>query len=734
MAARSVLPGVVFPAILAIAVPSTLPAAIVSDAFRVRPSFSPAGGGAMAGVGFGGILRCERDGLLVASRASAAPEKLTFIGTPGVAPEGEGALPGRASAFVGRDPSRWVRGAPRFESVLYRNLWPGIDLRVYGAYGAASGVEFDAIVHPGGRPERIAFDGGPSRAAIDAAGGVSFPKSGLVLRAPVVYQTFDGSRRAVSGRYRLARGGRLGFSVGPYDRRRDLTIDPTLAWSQYLGGNGEASGNPFDGAVGDASYNVARDGDGNTYVVGYTGSANFPTLDPISTVALGNEDAFVAKFDAAGTPQFISVVGGSGIDRFVGVAIGPDGSIVIAGYTDSPDLPTTDGVFAASYPNNPQSGNLSGFAVKLPPAGDSITWCTYVGGGNDDVTYRIAVDANGDPYLAGYTFQSSWGGQLRRFGSPGGLDGLVLELLSDASALVYVDAIGGDGQDLFNDLKLDSEGRAYVGGYSNSDDFPVTAGAYQTSCACNPAVAPNDQSGTFVRVSADGKTLEYASYLAHSETRVSALAIDGLGGMWLTGATTDRTFATVGNPAQGGFGPGTQDPFVVHVAHDGKSLLYATFLGSSTPDANTINITGGRGIATNPSASRIFVCGGIGPGPGTLPAVDPLPGGDRFAGGESDGFVAALQENGELFFSSYLGGTAEDLMYKVAADACGNVSVVGQTSSFDFPTAGATRTDYAGLNGFPNGTVSVLQFNDGSCDRIIVPVEPPGPGVVRPRP
>src|SRR5262249_35071868 len=159
--------------------------------------------------------------------------------------------------------------------------------------------------------------------------------------------------------------GRLTFAVGRYDRRRDLTIDPELAWSQYLGGDGAASGSPFDGAFGDAAYNVTRDGDGNTYVVGYTGSANFPLVNPISTAALGNEDAFIAKFDPDGVPVFISVIGGSKIDRFVGVTLGPDGSIYTSGYTQSNDLPTTAGVFAKDYPNDPQSFNLSGFAVRF---------------------------------------------------------------------------------------------------------------------------------------------------------------------------------------------------------------------------------------------------------------------------------------------------------------------------------------------------------------------------------
>jgi hypothetical protein len=701
--------------------------------FSPPAAFSPASrGNAMVGIGFGVSLRCERDGLVVSTGGPRPADELRFLGTAGAAPEPGGRLPGVVNSFVGRDPSAWLRDAPRFDSVVYRNLWPGIDLRVYGSAG---GIEFDAIVHPGARPSRIGFEAASGGLAADGSGGISWAGTGLALRPPLLYQSVDGRRRPVSGAFRLAPDGRLGFEVGPYDRRGDLTIDPELVHSTYLGGDGAASGSPFDGAAGDAAYNVARDDAGNTFVVGYTGSSNFPAVDPIATTAAGNEDAFIAKFDADGVPQFISVIGGSKIDRFVGVALGPDGSIYISGYTQSTDLPTTAGVFAHDYPNDLQSFNLSGFAVKLPPAGDRIDYLTYVGGGYTDITYRIAADVDGSVVLGGYTFQSTYGGMLRRFGTPGGLDGLVLKLNPAASALVFVDAIGGGGLDVFNDLKIDADGRAYFGGYTNSLDFPTTAGAYKTTCACDPTSAPNDQSGVFGRLSADGSFLDYASYLAGSETKVGAVAADHAGGMWVTGTTTDRSFATLGGPAQGSFGAGTQDAFVFHADGQGRGL-YASFLGSATPSPANAGILGGRGITTSLSGSTIYVCGGLGPPPGALPTVLPIPGGDHFGGGQFDGFVAAFDRSGALLFSSYVGGSGDDLMYKLAADRCGNVSAVGQTTSTDFPVAGQPFQDhYAGQAGRPNATLSVFQFGDGRQDcRVVLPAGSPGAVIINPRP
>jgi hypothetical protein len=686
----------------------------------------------MVGIGFGVSLRCDRDGLLVGSEHLPAA-KLRFVGTSGSAPTPGARLPGVVSSFVGRDSSAWLRAAPRFDSVVYRDLWPGIDLRVYGS---ADGVEFDAIVHRGARPSRIGFETTSGRLVLDPSGAASWADAGLTLHAPVLYQADGGRQRPVAGRFRLGGDGRLGFDVGSYDRQRDLTIDPVLARSTYLGGNGAASGSPIDGVVGDFGYNVARDSSGNTYVVGFTGSANFPHVHPVATAALGNEDAFVAKFDASGVPQFVSVIGGSKLDRFVGVSIGSDGSIYLSGYTQSTDLPTTAGVFAHDYPNDTQAFNLCSFAVKLNPAGDAVDYCTYVGGGYSDVTYRIAAAADGSAYLGGYTYLSTYGGKLRRFGAPGGLDGLVLELDPAGSELVFVDAIGGAGQDVFNDLKLDAEGRVYFAGYTNSLDFPATAGAYQTTCACDPASAPNDQSGVLGRLSADGSAIEFATYLAGSETRVAAVAPDGLGGMWATGATSDRSFALFGEPAQDSFGAGTLDGFVVHTDADGRSLLYASFLGSSTPAPAVASNIGGRGIATNSSASAIYVCGGVGAAPQALPTLSPISGGDHFRGGQSDGFVAALDRTGKLLFSSYFGGGGDDGLNKIAADNCGNVSAVGQTTSADFPVAGQPFQDhYAGAGGSPNATMSVFEFDGPDCDRIVVPPLPtPGAAVVKRNP
>ncbi|HEY0701225.1 MAG TPA: SBBP repeat-containing protein, partial [Candidatus Acidoferrales bacterium] len=211
-------------------------------------------------------------------RGSSRSRKSTKSITIGVAMKGANPastiealdqLPGTTNYFIGDDPQKWHTGIPTFQRVKYSAVYPGIDL-IY--YGKQKQLEFDFIVAPGGDPHAISLD-------LRTAGRVSIAKSGNLLikadggsfelRRPELYQLDHGAKRHVSGRF-VRRGYTLvGLQIGPYDHRRDLVVDPALAYSTYLGGNGIDDG-----------FGVAVDAGGNSYVVGQTTSTNFP---------LGNE-------------------------------------------------------------------------------------------------------------------------------------------------------------------------------------------------------------------------------------------------------------------------------------------------------------------------------------------------------------------------------------------------------------------------------------------------------------
>ncbi|MGI6482770.1 MAG: SBBP repeat-containing protein [Methanobacterium sp.] len=161
------------------------------------------------------------------------------------------------------------------------------------------------------------------------------------------------------------------LKVGNYDHTQQLTIDPALQYSTYLGGNRRMS----------SGRGVAVDGDGNAYITGSTYSTDFPTtLGAYQNTNKGGSDAFVSKLNPSGTGLVYSTyLGGTNYDYGYGVAVDGDGNAYITGETSSTDFPTTSGAFQTSY-----AGDWEVFVSKLNPSGTGLVYSTYLGGNNYD--------------------------------------------------------------------------------------------------------------------------------------------------------------------------------------------------------------------------------------------------------------------------------------------------------------------------------------------------------------
>ena len=166
--------------------------------------------------------------------------RLSFVGGNRVRISGLDRLPGRVNYLIGRDPRHWHTDIPAYARVVYRNVYPAVDLAYYGTHGR---LEYDSVAHPGARLAAVALRvEGARRLSIDHVGNLhmdGFARS-LVQDRPVIYQEVGGRRHGIAGRYVLAGGDRIAFHVGTYDRRRPLTIDPVLHLP--LGGGGSAFG------------------------------------------------------------------------------------------------------------------------------------------------------------------------------------------------------------------------------------------------------------------------------------------------------------------------------------------------------------------------------------------------------------------------------------------------------------------------------------------------------------
>ncbi len=257
--------------------------------------------------------------------------------------------------------------------------------------------------------------------------------------------------------------------VGPSLDAFVAKINPAgsaLVYSTFLGGStGDQIGK-----------GIAIDSAGNAYVTGYTTSTNFPTANAIFPANGGGQDAFAAKFNAAGSALVYSTyLGGSGSETGASIAVDSSGNAYVTGQTDSSNFPTVNALFATN------GGGLDAFVSKFNTAGSALVYSTYLGGSGQDFAEGIAADSSGNAYVTGSTSSAAFPtGNALQPALAGGQDGFVAKFNAAGSALLYSTFLGGSGTDESRAIAIDSSGSAYLTGSTGSKDFP-TVNAFQPS-------------------------------------------------------------------------------------------------------------------------------------------------------------------------------------------------------------------------------------------------------------
>ncbi len=563
---------------------------------------------------------------------------------------------GVSNYFIGNDPSQWHTNIANYSQVEYQDVYPGVNL-VY--YGNQQQLEYDFVVAPGAKPSNIQLNfQGQDSMSLDAQGDlVLHTATGDVLQhAPVVYQEINGVRQTVSGQFVLGTQGQVSFQVGAYDKGLPLTIDPMLVYSTYLGGNSEddglaiavdGSGNAYvtgdtestnfptttgafqaspgggydafvtklnaagtainystylGGNGADYGYRIAVDGAGSAYVTGFTQSSNFPTTAGAFQTSHGSDgglyDAFVTKLNATGTAlSYSTYLGGNNQDEGSGIAVDGAGNAYVTGYTSSTNFPTTTGAFQTNYGGAPDA-----FVTKLNATGTTLVYSTYLGGSGGARANGLAVDASGNAYITGYTYSSNFPTTAGAFqtSSGGTEDAFVTKLNAAGAALIYSTYLGGDSYDDGYAIAVDGAGSAYVTGFTQSSNFPTTAGAFQSSHASDGGT----DDAFVTELNAAGTALSYSTYLGGNQFDLgTGIAVDSAGNAYVIGYTASTDFPTTAGAFQTSHGSdgGLYDAFVTKLNATGTALSYSTYLGGNNQDE-------GSGIAVD-GAGNAYVTG-----------------------------------------------------------------------------------------------------------------------------
>jgi len=410
-------------------------------------------------------------------------------------------------------------------------------------------------------------------------------------------------------------------------------------------------------------------------VTGYTISADFPTRNSLAPYKAGF-DAFVMKMNASSpVPEYSTYLGGALTDIALGLAVGGDGSVVVAGYTNSVDFPLERPVVSASR-------GFDAFVARLDPSGSRLVYSTYLGGSGDDFGYGVALDQSGAAYVAGGTasadFPTANGFQAASGG--GSLDGFVTKLDAAGASLVYSSYLGGGGADqCVGGVAVDASGAAYVTGNTDSADFPVVRPIQ--------AYFGSGDDLFVAKVAASGSSLAYSTYLGGEDDDTGlAIAVDAAGSAYVAGSAKEEDAPKATAPRHGA----ESDAFVRKLAADGSSVVYAFSI-------DTLDEEVAQGIAVDAAGNAYVVGYSDSPEfPTKDPVQIPIPGGQ-------DAFLMKIDAAGtSAVFSTKLGGTVQDVATGVAIGPDGSVFVVGTTASVDFPAKAEFATS---ARGFDDGFV-----------------------------
>jgi len=443
--------------------------------------------------------------------------------------------------FIGNDSTKWASECKIYKAVVYKDVYPGIDIRYYTNEAQ---LKYDIIVHPGGDVSKIAL-------YIDGADGVKVKNRALEIKtnvttvselAPYTYQLKQEGKKEVTCDYSV-KGNIVKFSIaGDYDKTETLVIDPSIVFYGYTGSNADNWG-----------FTATYDPQGNFYAGGIVfGSFGFyPVSNGAFQTTFGGGvpegdisaiDIGIMKFDPSGANRvYATFIGGRGNEQPHSLVVDAAGNLIIAGRTSSGSTYPVKGL--SSY--GPLGGLYDIIVTKLNATGTALVGSMRIGGSADD---GVNIRPN---YTRPQTSEST----RRNYGD-------------DARSEVIVDGAGN----------------IILASATQSNDFKVSTGAFQLTAGAKTATRLQD--GVVIKMTPNLDAVIFSSYLGGNDDDAAfVLAINPLTGfIYVAGATASTDFPGSKAGVLFGTNQGNIDGFVTIISPDGTRQIATSYFGTSGAD------------------------------------------------------------------------------------------------------------------------------------------------------
>jgi len=613
--------------------------------------------------------------------------------------------------YLGHTGNDGVRNVKYFDKVIYRDIYPNIDVEFYTT---STGIKYNIIVKPGGNVNevRMRYQGQDELLATNHRSIKINTSEGWIEESLGEVYTDNGEqgvgfRNNVNAMYRL-NGEIINIEVGDYNRTKELIIDPGVVWGTYYGGVHREGIN----AVGHDELN-------NVLATGYTVStSNIATSGAFKTTYSGGEfDAFLVKLDYSGKRLWGTYFGGEKLE--VGQGVAADNVwhyVFIMGYTSSQTGISSTGAWQETY----GMGYYDSFLAKFDLNGERI-WSTYYGGSDahgltgGEYIYAAAIDEKfNDVYFTGVASSpdkiASSGAHQTRFG--GDFDAMLVKFNTDGQR-EWGTYVGGEGFDGAYGITLDPSGYITIGGYTDSDnqywwgeELIATPGAYKETRTGN-------SDAFLARFNLRG-TRQWGTYFGGSDQEiVYCTAADKFKNIYIGGGTYSPDGISTAGSHQTTKDAGMTG-FLGKFSSTGTRLWGSYYGGDRVEEITAMKCNSNaelfilgytnspNNIATPGTYQDTFV-GTVIMGENPEPPPDSV-----IIGYHYDGFVACFNGSGTRQWGSYVAGGNSDEPKSIIFDLNENMIIGGETkSSYWIATPGTHQPTYADTSdGF------IIKFGD----------------------